>query len=206
MHGWHQGGAGQERYAMSPASSLALYGRLCLVEQCPARKCVAMNRGTWNWRQRAGSNLQLRVCKSNSHHSRPPNPCFSKRFWKGDWGGPVTAHILDLYGYGYDYTVRWEVGTFLSSFAGGCMLGIKEKMTNIPAITTCFTKTPGVREKSFRPNQSESNFLNASDLANIPREERHTYIQSTLFLWCKANYWMTWVIPHLPLKAPDQHL
>lgn len=62
------------------------------------------------------------------------------------------------------------------------MLGIKEKMTNIPAITTCFTKTPGVREKSFRPNQSESNFLNASDLANIPREEWHTYIQSTLFL------------------------
>lgn len=30
---------------MSPASSLALYGRLCLVEQCPARKCVAVNRG-----------------------------------------------------------------------------------------------------------------------------------------------------------------
>lgn len=102
--------------------------------------------------------------------------------------------------------IHWEVGTFLSSFAGGCMLGIKEKMTNIPVITTCFIKNSGVREKSLRPNQSESDFLNASDLANIPKEERHTYIPSTLFLRCKANYWMTWVILHLPLKAPGQHL
>lgn len=84
--------------------------------------------------------------------------------------------------------IHWEVGALLYSFARGCMLGIKEKMTNISAITTCFTKTPGVGKKSFRPNQSESDFLNANDLANIPREERHTYIQSTLFLRCKANY------------------
>lgn len=125
-----------------------------------------------NWRQRAGSNLELRVCKSNSHHSRPPNPCFSKRFWKGDWRGSVTAHILDLYGYGYEYTLG--SGNILVFICRRMYVRDKEKMTNIPAITTCFTKTPGVREKSFRPNQSESDFLNASDLANIPREERHT--------------------------------
>lgn len=120
MHGWHQGGTGQERYAMSPASSLALYRSLCfLVEQCPVRKCA--NRRTWNWRQRAGGNLQLCVCKSNSHRSRPPKSCFSKRFWIGDWEGSVTAHILDMYGYG------WEVGAFLYSFAWECVRDIEKR-------------------------------------------------------------------------------
>lgn len=61
-------------------------------------------------------------------------------------------------------------------------------MTNHFTVATCFTETIGVGEESFRPNQSESDFLNATDLANIPREKRHTYIQSTLFLRCKANY------------------
>ncbi len=79
-------------------------------------------------------------------------------------------------------------------------------MTNMPVITTCFIKNPGASEKSLRPNQSESDFLNASDLVNIPKEEWDTYILSTLFLRCKAKYWMTWVILRLPLKAPDQHL
>jgi len=63
----------------------------------------------------------------------------------------------------------------------------KEGKTNIPALITCFTKTPEVRKKSFRPNQSKSDFPNNSDLANIPRDEWHTYIQSTFFLRCKAN-------------------
>lgn len=173
MHGWHEGGTGQERYAMSPASSLALYRSLCfLVEQCPVRKCA--NRRTWNWRQRAGGNLQLCVCKSNSHRSRPPKSCFSKRFWIGDWEGSVTAHILDMYGYG------WEVGAFLYSFAWECVRYI-EKRKWLISLHSPPALTPGVGEKSFRPNQSESDFLNASDLANIPRDEQHTYIQSTVF-------------------------
>lgn len=50
-----------------------------------------------------GGNLQLCVCESNSQHSRPSNSCFCKGFRIGDWGGSVTAHILDMYGYGYDY-------------------------------------------------------------------------------------------------------
>lgn len=200
MHGWHQGGTGQERYAMSPASSLALCRNLCfLVEQCPVRKCA--NRRTWNWRQRAGGNLQLCVCKSNSHRSRPPKSCFSKRFWIGDWEGSVTAHILDMYGYG------WEVGAFLYSFAWECVRDIGKRKWLISLHSPpALPKLLELERKVLDLINLSQTFLMQVTLQTSPGMSGILTFRA-LFLRCEANYWMTWVIPlHLALAAPDQHL